>query len=199
MSTKHKILCVIDMQNDFVTGTLGNKACVDIVPKIIDKLNSFDGKYVIFTRDTHTNDYMYSKEGEKLPIPHCIFGTDGWELIPELKSWIDRNKVTNQYSVIVVNKPTFGSIQESFGSNSLLYEIQNIVGPEGEFDIEFVGTCTGICVISNAIIVKSFFYDRANVSVDADCCSCVTEDSHRNALSAMQLCQIDIKTEGGQE
>ena len=171
-----KYLIVVDMQNDFITGTLGSKLAEEIVTNVAEKVKNFDGK-VIFTRDTHFGDYMQTQEGKKLPVEHCIKGTPGWE-IPEC--------LTEDfcYSPFVVEKPTFGSYELMEHLNDFLNDC--------EVDtIEFVGLCTDICVVSNVLMTKAFFPEVAIV-VDSKCCAGVTPESHEAALTTMKMCQIDI-------
>ena len=168
-----KVLCVIDMQNDFIDGALGTKEAVSIVPCVKEKIELYrkNGDTVIFTRDTHTEDYLNTAEGRKLPVPHCIKDSDGWQITPALST----------EGCEIIDKPTFGS-----------YElINNIAFLEGVESVELVGICTDICVISNAMLVKAAFPEMP-VSVDSACCAGVTPESHDNALNAMKMCQIDV-------
>ncbi len=173
----NKILIVVDMQKDFVDGALGTREAVSIVDNVVGKIESFKGD-VIVTYDTHNENYMETMEGKNLPIPHCIKGTDGWKL--DLKVQEALNK--REYKTI--EKPTFGStelvryIKEKYGKNDL--------------DIELVGLCTDICVVSNALLLKADFLD-AKISVDSTCCAGVTVDSHSAALTTMKMCQIDVR------
>lgn len=166
-----KVLCVIDMQNDFIDGALGTKEAVAIVGNVKAKIELYrkSGDTVIFTRDTHTEDYMNTQEGRKLPVPHCIKGSEGWEIT----SALDTSGCT------IIDKPTFGS-----------YELSDYVAGLSDVDgIELVGLCTDICVISNAMLLKARLPETP-VSVDAACCAGVTPESHENALKAMAMCQI---------
>ena len=166
-----KILIVVDMQNDFIDGALGTKEAAAIVPYVKDVIESFDGK-VYFTRDTHFENYMQTQEGANLPVPHCIKDTDGWRIRAEL----DALRKTE-----AIDKLTFGS--------SALVDVL-----KAEKDIEsitFVGLCTDICVISNAMVVKAFF-PEVPLIVDAKGCAGVSPESHKRALEAMKVCQIKI-------
>ena len=167
-----KYLIVVDMQNDFTTGALGSSHAAGIIPKVLEKVKSFEGK-VIFTRDTHGTDYMDSQEGRKLPVVHCVKGTNGWEICDALKP----------YAKTVVDKITFGSM-----------ELPMILTSYGEpvEEITLCGLCTDICVISNAMILKAAF-PEVKITVDASCCAGVTMESHRTALNAMSAVQIDIE------
>ena len=169
-----EILIVVDMQNDFIDGALGTTEAVAIVPYVKNLIENFDGK-VFFTRDTHFEDYMQTQEGKNLPVPHCIKGTDGWQIRPEL----DALRKTE-----AIDKLTFGSS-----------ELAEILGKEERIDgITFVGLCTDICVISNAMVVKAF-YPEVPLTVDAKGCAGVTPESHKRALDAMKMCQIRVINE----
>ena len=166
-----KFLIVVDMQVDFITGSLGSKLAEAIVPSVVEKVKNYNGT-VIFTRDTHFADYMNTQEGNNLPVEHCIKGTNGWEICDELKPFAKK----------VVDKITFGSIN--------LPKIIESYGEEIE-EIELCGLCTDICVISNAMLIKACL-PEARVCVNASLCAGVTVESHQNALKAMSACQIEI-------
>ena len=171
-----KLLIVVDMQKDFVDGALGSKEAVAIVDNVVNKIKSFGGD-VIVTYDTHFENYMETQEGKNLPVPHCIKGTDGWKLNEKVQAVLDGR----EYAAI--EKPTFGStelpeyIKANYGTT--------------ELDIELVGLCTDICVVSNALLLKANFLE-AKVSVDASCCAGVTVDSHNAALTTMKMCQVNV-------
>ena len=171
-----KILLVIDMQNDFIDGALGTAEAVAIVDKVAEKIRSFPGR-VIFTRDTHEENYMDTQEGKKLPVPHCIRGTEGWEIVSQLAEYTAGRTV--------IDKPTFGS-----------RELGRLLAAEQEREpvekITLIGLCTDICVISNALLAKAFL-PETEIAVDAACCAGVTPESHRNALEAMKVCQITVE------
>ena len=166
----NKILIVVDMQNDFVSGSLGTAEAMGIVTKVRAKLDSFDGD-VIFTRDTHNEDYLKTNEGKHLPVDHCIKGSWGWEIIDELKPYVKK----------VIDKPTFGST-----------ELVEYLKTKNYDSFELCGLCTDICVVSNALLIKANFYE-AEVSVDSTCCAGVTVNSHNSALETMKMCQIEVK------
>ena len=168
------ILLVIDMQNDFIDGALGTPEAVAIVPKVREKIRSFEGT-VLFTRDTHGENYMETQEGKNLPVPHCIRGTEGWQIRPELEEL----RVTEP-----IDKGTFGSDQ----LGKILRDL-NDEDPIGIITV--IGLCTDICVISNALLAKAFL-PEVPIEVDASCCAGVTPESHENALKAMASCQIRI-------
>jgi len=166
-----KYLIVVDMQNDFITGSLGSSLAEKIVPDVVEKVKTFDGK-VIFTRDTHFADYMQTQEGNKLPVKHCIKDTDGWQICDELKPYVKD----------VVDKITFGSV-----------DLPSILKDYGEEidEIELCGLCTDICVISNAMILKASF-PETKITVDPKCCAGVSIESHNTALAAMKAVQIEV-------
>ena len=166
----NKILIVVDMQNDFVSGSLGTAEARDIVTNVRAKLDSFDGD-VIFTRDTHNEDYLGTNEGKHLPVEHCIKGSWGWEIIDELKPYVKK----------VIDKPTFGST-----------ELVEYLKTKNYDSFELCGLCTDICVVSNALLIKANFYET-EVSVDSACCAGVTVNSHNSALETMKMCQIEVK------
>ena len=174
-----KILIVVDMQKDFVDGALGTKEAAAIVPYVAERIaaGAEQGETVIFTRDTHEENYLETQEGRNLPVPHCIRGTDGWEIIPQLMEYTK--------GCTIVDKPTFGSAE----LGTLLQELNQ---KEPIEKITLIGLCTDICVISNALLVKAFL-PEVPVAVDAACCAGVTPESHANALAAMQMCQIAVE------
>lgn len=168
------ILIVVDMQNDFIDGALGTPEAEAIVPNVKEKIRNFSGK-IIFTRDTHGENYMDTQEGRHLPVAHCIKGTYGWEISSELKAFCQEEPV---------DKVTFGS--EELGA---ILKKQNEENPIET--ITLIGLCTDICVISNALLIKALL-PEVSIFVDASCCAGVTPESHKNALAAMKVCQIEI-------
>lgn len=173
-----KILIVVDMQKDFVDGSLGTKEAVAIVDAVAEKINTFDGE-VIFTRDTHGVDYMDSQEGKNLPVVHCVKDTEGWEIVPVLEE-IRKNGGHKCY-----DKPTFGC--------TVLAEDLKKEYEAGEIEsVELIGLCTDICVVSNALLIKAFMPELP-VSVDSACCAGVTPEKHEAALETMRSCQICVK------
>lgn len=169
-----KILLVVDMQNDFIDGALGTKEAVAIVPNVLEKIKNFEGT-VLFTRDTHFENYMDTQEGKNLPVPHCIKGTNGWEIRSELEALRKTE---------AIDKVTFGSSE--LPQKLLALHKENPIE-----SITFVGLCTDICVISNVMITKAFF-PEVEIIVDASCCAGVTPQSHDNALEAMKVCQVKV-------
>lgn len=190
---KTKVLLVIDMQNDFIDGSLGSEAAQRIVPNVVDKIKNFDGDLIILTQDTHYEGYLNTKEGQKLPVVHCVYKTHGWEINEDvLRAVNESNKRT-----VYVLKPTFGStlpMPDLECYNDLAGEIISLFTNDNfnEAEIELVGLDTDICVISNALILKSWFYDDAEITVDSKCCAGVTPEKHEAALEVMRSCQINV-------
>jgi len=173
-----KLLVVVDMQNDFIDGSLGTPEAQLIVPKVIEKIKDNEGG-LYMTMDMHLEDYLDTQEGELLPVLHCIEGTHGVSIHKNVsKAAIDKGRHTVQH------KDTFGSIelgklvQDGFADGSIS-------------EVELVGLCTDICVISNALLIKAFC-PEIKITVDASCCAGVTPESHKNALEAMKMCQINV-------
>ena len=171
-----KILIVVDMQKDFVDGALGSPEAQAIVGNVVNKIDKFDGD-IIATYDTHPENYMETQEGKNLPVPHCIKGTDGWKLDSRVQSALDKR----EYKTIE---------KQTFGSTELVEYIKANYNPQ-EIEIELIGLCTDICVVSNALLMKASFLET-KVSVDASCCAGVTPDSHNAALTTMKMCQVNV-------
>lgn len=177
-----KIIVVVDMQKDFIDGALGSAEAVKIVDNCAEKIKAAkaNGDIVIFTRDTHGENYMNTEEGKNLPVPHCIKGSDGWKITGALSQIID--------DPVILDKETFGS-----------RDLGKLVAEklaEGDYDrIELFGLCTDICVISNALLIKAFCPDIP-IYVDASCSAGVTPESHDTALKAMEACQIHVTGKG---
>lgn len=169
-----RLLVVIDMQNDFITGSLGTKEAEAIVPAAAERIAGFEGD-VVYTRDTHDENYLTTSEGKKLPVVHCIKGTEGWEIQPEVF------RAGEGKTTAVIDKPTFGSAA-----------LCDFTVSGGYDAIELIGLCTDICVISNALCLKARLWETP-ITVWKSCCAGVTPSSHENALSAMAMCQIDIR------
>ena len=177
-----KLLAVIDMQVDFVSGALGSEMAEQIVPAVIDKINRAkeEGIDICFTRDTHGENYLDTQEGRNLPVVHCVAGTPGWQLIEPLRGLAAGCRI--------YDKPAFGSVKLARDAAHAEYD-----------EIELVGLCTDICVISNAMLLKAAL-PEALITVDASCCAGVSRESHENALAAMKVCQIKVTgAEGGAE
>lgn len=173
-----KVLVVVDMQNDFIDGALGTAEALAIVPNVVGKIKSFEGR-VLATRDTHASDYLKTQEGKKLPVEHCIRGTKGWEIRPEIQELIQETPI---------DKVTFGSME--LGQMLKAYHEQE----QPIESITLIGLCTDICVISNAMLLKAAL-PEVPIVVDASCCAGVTPQSHKQALEAMKVCQIEIINE----
>ena len=167
-------IVVVDMQNDFIDGALGTPEAQAMLPHLVDKLTAAraEGTALIFTMDTHGADYLRTQEGQKLPVEHCIRGTAGWEIAEALQPFV-------REAAAILEKPTFGAT--------------TLPAALADYDeIEFVGLCTDICVISNTLLVKAF-YPEKHIRVDASCCAGVTPESHANALAAMRMCQVEVR------
>ena len=178
---KH-FLVVVDMQKDFIDGALGTAEAVAVKPFAVDKIRGFDGE-IFATLDTHGPDYLSTAEGRKLPVEHCIKGTPGWELDPEIRAALD------EHGYVPVEKPTFGSL--------LLPQLIRDRAGEEDFDVELIGLCTDICVASNALILKANFHEKT-VAVDPACCAGVTPELHDAALHTMASCQIELREKKGE-
>lgn len=172
-----KILVVIDMQNDFIDGALGTKQAVDIVQNVVRKIESYAGCKVFATRDTHGENYLETSEGKHLPVPHCIRGSEGWNIRKEVAKGLLKAEAE------IIDKPTFGSL-------ALADRLHEIIREE-EAEIELVGLCTDICVVSNAMLLKARL-PETTIRVDAACCAGVTPESHNAALLTMKMCQVEI-------
>lgn len=170
-----KIIIVIDMQNDFIDGSLGTKEAEAIVPAVIEKIKEYPKQDVYATRDTHLKDYLNTQEGKNLPVEHCIKGTKGWEIRADIAELILKDHI--------FDKPTFGSVQ--------LAEAIKKMNEEKPLEIELIGLCTDICVVSNALLLKAFM-PEVRISVDQSCCAGVTPEKHEAALETMRSCQIQI-------
>lgn len=169
-----KLLVVVDMQNDFISGALGSSEAEQIVPYVKGLIENFDGQ-VIFTRDTHYKNYMETQEGKNLPVPHCVFGTEGWQIHSDLE----------------VLRKTEAVNKITFGSKELVELLKDRTDIE---NITFVGLCTDICVISNVMLIKAY-YPEIPLIVDAKGCAGVTPQSHKTALDAMKAIQVQIVNE----
>lgn len=169
-----RLYVVVDMQKDFIDGSLGTREAQEMLPRMVDRLTEIQARKdtdIIFTMDTHGSDYLETQEGKKLPVQHCIKGTDGWQIAAALQVFAER-------AVAIVEKPSFGYIGwQDIG--------------KGYDEITMGGLCTDICVISNAMLLKAFF-PEIRLRIDSTCCAGVTAESHNNALQSMKMCQMDI-------
>ena len=173
------ILVVVDMQKDFVDGALGSADAVAIVPAVVNKIEGFEGD-IYATLDTHYEDYLSTMEGKKLPVPHCIKDTEGWKLDSAVAEALSKKAYTP------VEKLTFGSV-------TLPLLIERAAGGD-ELNIELIGLCTDICVVSNALLLKAHFCE-SEITVDAACCAGVTPEAHKAALATMKSCHINVINE----
>lgn len=176
-----KVLVVVDMQNDFIDGALGSPEAQAIVPNVVAKIKEYvtmEESVILYTRDTHFDSYMETMEGKYLPVPHCIANTEGWQIAPEV--FIEDSEVVDKHTFGCYNLPD--KIRSACIMKYNKFDIDSI---------EFCGVCTSICVISNALIVKSVFPEIPLI-VDSKCCACVSKESHEAALTAMKMCQIEV-------
>lgn len=171
-----KILIVVDMQNDFVDGALGTKEAVAAVGRAASKIENFDGR-IIVTLDTHGQDYLETAEGKKLPVPHCVKPSYGWQLNGKVQEALSGK------DYVEIEKGTFGA-------TGLVAAVGGIL-EKGEAQAELIGLCTDICVVSNALLLKAHFPEMS-IRVDAGCCAGVTPKTHQAALETMEMCQIEI-------
>ena len=180
LKAKKDILIVVDMQNDFINGSLGTKEAEAIVPNVVAKIKKYqeENNYILTTQDTHNPYYLQTPEGKKLPVEHCIYGSDGWQLHKDIDDAI------GTYPTVCIFKGTFGTkkLEECLKNAQKHFDITHI---------ELVGLCTDICVVSNALMLKAAFPD-IEISVDSSCCAGVTPELHQAALDVMKSCQIDI-------
>jgi nicotinamidase-related amidase len=179
-----KILLVVDMQNDFISGSLGTKEAQAIVPKVSEKIAKSRGELILFTKDTHGADYLETQEGKNLPVMHCEDGSEGWMIHSDLLSAWHGNKNTIIDPKLSENVLT----KNTFGSKALIEYLETVEGLE---EIEIIGLCTDICVISNALLIKAF-EPEVKISVDSACCAGVSPESHEVALKAMKSCQVNV-------
>ena len=171
-----KILVVVDMQNDFIDAALGSADAVAIVEPVKEKIRSYPAEDIYVTMDTHGEDYLQTQEGKYLPVEHCIKGTDGWQIREDIEDLLTDDAK-------IFEKPTFGSTE--------LAESLHTLSENEEIEIEMVGLCTDICVVSNAMLLKAFM-PEVKISVDAACCAGVTLEKHAAALETMRSCQIQV-------
>ncbi len=174
-----RFLIVVDMQRDFIDGALGSEMAKAIVPGVVQKIKEYDPGRIFVTRDTHFENYLNTLEGKKLPVVHCVKDSQGWQLHPEIEAVLSKEaKIIDKYT---------------FGSERLADELYQL-SLGRELEIELVGLCTDICVVSNALLLRAKLPEIV-IKVDSACCAGVTEESHQAALKTMSMCQIDV-TEG---
>ncbi len=180
-----KILVVVDLQNDFIDGALGTAEAVAIVDNVVERIKISSGELILFTKDTHQTDYLETPEGKKLPVVHCVEGTDGWLINDRvINAWRD-----NANTIRIPELPENTFTKPVFGSVDLVAFLKSREKEIGE--IEILGICTDICVVSNAIMIKNTMPD-IKISVNASCCAGVSPQSHTEALNTMRMCQIDV-------
>ena len=178
-----KVMVIVDCQKDFIDGSLGTPEAQAMIPNLVNKIKAEpESTLYVFTRDTHDSNYLATAEGQNLPVKHCIKDTAGWEIDTRLAELFVN-------SPVCIDKPTFGSTDLI----AFLEDIYMNIDEEGVDEIEFVGLCTDICVISNALMAKAHFYDSTPISCDATCCAGVTPEKHAAALEVMKSCQIIVK------
>ena len=173
---KEKILVVVDMQNDFITGALGTKEAEDIINNVVAKIGEYEPQNIYATRDTHFENYLETSEGKKLPVKHCIKDTEGWMLESRVAEAMPEAKI--------IDKPTFGSTD--------LADMLFARNDKNPIDVEIIGVCTDICVVSNALLIKARL-PETDITVDSSCCAGVTPKTHDAALETMRMCQINVK------
>ena len=178
----HKLLIVVDVQNDFIDGSLANPVAQERIGNIVERIKNFKGDAILVTRDTHGPEYLATNEGKKLPFVHCVKNTEGWYINKDVAAALHEKELSESCMVRYFDKPTFGS-------EELMKAVKEY---DGKLEIEFVGFCTDICVVSNALLVKAAVYDRADISVIENCCAGVTPGLHEAALNTMASCQINV-------
>ena len=180
-----KVLVVVDMQNDFIDGALGTSEAKAIVDNVVKRIEDSRGELILFTKDTHQKGYLETREGKKLPVVHCLEGTEGWEINEKVKkAWVENEDtiVSTKLCENTFCKPVFGSVELAEFLKFYCCVLK---------EIELVGVCTDICVISNAIMLKNTL-PEVDIRVNASCCAGVTPQSHQEALNVMKMCQIDV-------
>lgn len=189
-----KIVVVVDMQNDFIDGALGSPEAQAIVPVMIDRLRELDdgNTLLFFTKDTHSENYLESQEGKNLPVAHCIEGTPGWSINKQISSYVDYGSKFLGYSTYDIRKSRV--LKPTFGSLELANTIRGLVNDSPYTDVDeiiLMGVCTDICVVSNALLLKTYCPETL-ITVDASCCAGVTPETHAAALTTMKSCQINV-------
>ena len=187
-----KLLVLVDLQKDFIDGALGSTEAQAIVPRVVDKINNYEDKrntLVLFTKDTHYDNYMDMLEGKMLPVPHCIEGTPGWSINKDIKNTVQSNRFLSYSSDEIIKSRIY---KNTFGSDVL--EKLLIKHKDEIEEIEFCGLCTDICVISNVLMARMVL-PNTKITVDASCCAGVTPEKHKAALEVMKSCQIEVFNE----
>lgn len=181
----YRVLVVVDMQNDFITGTLGNADCKEVVSSVVKVITEGDYDEIVLTRDTHGEEYLKTREGRKLPVIHTVKNTEGWQIQKDVMDSVMENY--KQEQITIIDKPCFGSVELADRIGRLGKEYQE----DGTLQIDFTGVCTDICVISNVLLAKAAAPEAA-VRVMEHACAGVTKESHRTAIEAMRGCQVEI-------
>lgn len=181
ISELYKYLIVVDMQNDFVAGTLGTPQAQEMSEHAAKKVQQYAGN-VIFTMDSHSENYLATQEGKLLPVKHCITGTSGWQLIPIMAA------IQAERAAAIYRKQTFGSVK-------LIQDLSEFHARTPIEEIELIGLCTDVCVVSNALLLKAAL-PEVPIFVDADCCAGTTPENHKAALQVMKSCHIRIRERG---
>lgn len=178
-----KILIVVDMQKDFIYGSLGSPEAREIVSNVVAKIKQYknEGNMIIATQDTHFSDYLSTEEGRKLPIPHCIVNSEGWQIEDGVF-----DAIRGYDNLMCVNKTTFGSVAMCEKLRELI-----AVDEQSEYSIEIIGLVLNICVISNALLVKGYF-PEAEISIDLNCTAATSKDDYESACMVLKSCQVDI-------
>lgn len=180
-----KVLIVVDMQNDFINGVLGTKEAMQIVPYVVEKINTYisNKDLIYFTKDTHGINYLRTQEGKNLPIIHCLKNTSGWGFPASIQSLVEKVQEEKEEKIVFE--------KQSFGSYKLAENLKTVLSDKQDVQIEMVGLCTDICVITNAFVLKTYM-PEAEIIIDAKGCAGVSKESHENALNAMKICQMTI-------
>ena len=202
MDKKIRVLILIDCQNDFIDGSLANKDAQACIPTIVEKIKNFDGDAIFFTMDSHKENYLDTPEGKKLPIEQCSYGTHGWNLNKDIFNAIYEDVDHNKVKIRGIYKPTFASVVSFDNGKNLFNRSKTLIDEVLELErgtnapipmeIEMCGFCTDICVISNALALKGFTYDFAEITIDSKCCAGSTPENHQKAMDLMKIGQINV-------
>ena len=196
---KLKVLVIVDAQNDFISGSLANQEAQAAIPAILEKIKNFDGDAIFLTMDTHQKNYLQTPEREKLPVEHCIYGTKGWGINEQVRDAVEARELLGM-KVEYITKPTFGSVESTVACEKSLTELildmelkaAHEASKKVEMEIEICGFISDICVLHNAIILKAYTYDFAEITVDSKCCAGSTPENHQKAMDLMKIGQINV-------
>ena len=178
------VLVLIDVQNDFITGSLKNDDALKAIPNIVEKVKNFDGDYIVCTRDSHHDDYLLTTEGKNLPFIHCIQGTYGWEIQEDVQNALNNKRIP----VLYFDKNAFGSLL----LGRYIEILKNGEPQDVEINVEMCGFVSSICVISNALLIKAFVPDKCNITVDSSCIAGLYKENNDSAIEVMRSCQINV-------